>query len=361
MKRIVGIVVALIVIAAAVAVVKHKKDSLAHLPPPPAPPLAVNAATVRPGAVGSQIATVALIEAETSATVAAQVGGALLDVRYREGDAVRKGQIMARIDPRVLDDAVAAARARVAAAHEDLAKQRAIFARDKVLFDNQAVSAQALDVSKAQLAAVNAVSVAAERALASARTVRSYTEVAAPYSGTVTARLVEPGDLAAPGKPLYAMQAPGPVKVVSKLSQETLRHLAVGSEVTFACGGQTSAATVARIYPALDAAHLGTVETDLAAAPFGLSSGATVAASYAAAAAPGLVVPVAAILQGIDETLVVRVRDGRADPVPVTVLGQNGAAASVSGDLKAGELVVTGLPSELMALTAGTPVSPQGR
>ncbi len=77
---------------------------------------------------------------------------------------------MARIDPGVLDDAVQAAQARLAAAREDLAKQQAIFDRDQVLFDNQAIARQAFEVSKAQLEAVRAAEVTAARALASAQT-----------------------------------------------------------------------------------------------------------------------------------------------------------------------------------------------
>ncbi|MGE5235156.1 MAG: efflux RND transporter periplasmic adaptor subunit [Acidobacteriota bacterium] len=361
MKRIVVIVVALAVIVAGIAVIRHKKAALANLTPPANPAVPVRVATVREGAVGDRITTVALIQAETSATLAAQVGGALLDVRFREGDAVRKGDVMARIDARVLDDAVATAQARVSATQEDLVKQQAIFARDQVLFDNQAISKQALDGSKAQLEAVRAASVGAARALDSARTMRSYAEVTALYSGTVTARLVEPGDLATPGKPLFALQVPGPVKVISKLAQDTLGSLAVGGTVTFENGGQTLTAKVSRIYPALDLAHLGTVETDLPSAPFGLAPGATISASYQATASPGLLVPISALLAGLDQTLVVRVTKGHADPVPVTVVGNNGSEATITGALHAGDEVVTGLPSELMALTAGTALAPQRR
>ena len=56
-----------------------------------------------------------------------------------------------------------------------------------------------------------------------------------------------------------------------------------------------------------------------------------------------------------------RVKDGKAEPVRVVVAGGDGRAAAVKGDLAAGDLVVTGLPSELMALTAGTPVAPRRR
>ena len=358
-KRLLAILILVGVILAGAAVIIHKKRALAKLAPPANPPLPVATVTVKDGSVGSTVDTVALVVSETAATVSAQVSGSLLEVRFHEGDAVKKGEVMARIDPSVLDDAVHSAQARAAAAGEDLAKQQAIFDRDKILYDNQAISKQALDVSTAQLAAVKAAQVGAERALQSARTFRAYADVPAPYSGVVTARLVEPGDLAAPGKPLYTIQVPGSVKLISKLSQETLRQLKPGDAVTFAASGQSLSAKTSRIYPALDSAHLGTVETDLPQAPFGLQPGATVSASYAATPSSGLVVPAASLLQGLEETLVVRVKDGKADPVPVTVTSQSGSEAIVSGSLAPGEVVVTGLPSELMALTAGTPLAAQ--
>ena len=358
-KKVLAILIIVVVVLAGAVVIIHKKRALAHLTPPENPPVPVATATVKDGSVGSVVDTVALVVSETAATVSAQVPGSLLEVHFHEGDTVKKGELMARIDPSILDDAVHAAEARLDAAKEDLAKQQAIWDRDKVLYENQATAKQAFDISGAQLAAVRAAQVSAERALASAKTFRSYANVPAPYSGMVTARLVEPGDLASPGKPLYSLQVPGGVKLISKLSQETMAQLKVGGEVIFKAGGQAMTAKTSRIYPALDAAHLGTVETGLPSPPFGLQPGATVSARYAATPRSGLVAPSAALLQGLQETLVVRIKDGKADPVPVTVISESGTEATVSGDLKPGDVVVTGLPSELMALTAGTPVTPQ--
>jgi RND family efflux transporter MFP subunit len=295
--------------------------------------------------------------------VAAQVPGVILEMRWREGDRVTKGQGMALIDPRILDDAVQAAQARLTAAEEDYGKQKAIFARDKALLEGGAIAQQAFDISKAQLAGAEAARVAADKALESAQVIRSYASVSAPYAGVVTARLAEPGDLAFPGKPLYTIQIPGPVKLLSKLAQDQLAQLRVGGEVTFGNGAATAVGKTSRIYPALDAAHLGSVETVLPRAPFDLPPGATLSARYAAAPAQGLVVPNEALLQGIEKTLVVKVENNTARPVLVTVLrrGDDGAVvAPVAGELKAGDTVVVGLPSELMALTAGTPVAAQG-
>jgi RND family efflux transporter MFP subunit len=359
-KRIFTILIAAAIIAVLVVAVVHKKRQLAHLAPPANPPTPVNTATVREGQANNTVDTVALVQSQTVATVAAQVSGAILEVAWREGDRVTQGQVMALIDPRTLDDAVQAAEARLAAAEEDRAKQKAIFARDKALLEGGAIAQQAFDISKAQLAGAEAARVAADKAVQSARVVRSYASVSAPYAGVVTGRLAEPGDLAFPGKPLYTIQVPGPVKLISKLAQDQLAQLRVDGEVTFGSGTDAVVAKTTRIYPALDAAHLGSVETVLSHSPFDLPSGATVSVRYAAAPARGLVVPNEAVLQGVERTVVIKVEGGVARPVPVEVLRRGDAGAVVAtqtGALSVGDTVVVGLPSELMALTAGAPVT----
>ena len=358
-KRTLAIVIAVLVLGGMAAAIAARKRAIARMPPPLEAAVPVRTATAQEGQAGGSLATAALVEATTSATVAAQVPGTLLDVKVQEGDAVRKGQTLAIIDPRTLDDTVQAAEARLAAARQDLAKQQAIQERDAALFKAGAISRQAFDISGAQLAAVKAGEVGAERALASVRTQRGYAAVPAPYTGVITQKLVNPGDLATPGRPLFAMEVPGPVKLISKLSQDSLATLTAGQEVVFRSGHQALTLKTSRLHPALDLAHLGTVETDLQAAPFGLPAGATLQAEYRTKPVQGVVVPSSALLEGLDLTLVVKVVDGKAAPVPVTVLLRGESMAAVTG-ISAGDQVVLGLPSELMALTAGTRLQPVG-
>jgi membrane fusion protein, multidrug efflux system len=362
-KRVLTIVSAVVIVVVLAVAVVHRKRQLAHLAPPATPPTPVNTATVHDGEASTSVETVALVQSETAATMAAQVAGVILEMRWREGDRVTKGQVMALVDPRTLDDALQAAEARLVAAEEDYGTQKAIFDRDAVLLKGGAIAQQAFDISKAQLAGAEAARVAAEKAVQSAKVVRSYASVAAPYAGMVTARLAEPGDLAFPGKPLYTIQVPGPVKLISKLAQDQVAQLQAGDTVTFGSGALTVVAKTTRIYPALDAAHLGSVETVLPRSPFGLPPGATLNARYAAALTRGLIVPDEALLQGIEQTLVVKVERGMARPVAVEVLRRGDASAVLApntGALSLGDTVVVGLPSELMALTAGTRIAPQG-
>ncbi len=361
-RRVIAPGVTVVVVAFLAVTVAHKKHELAHLPSPANPPIPVRTAPVRDGQANASVETVALLQSETAATVSAQVPGAIVQMRWHEGDGVSRGEMMALIDPRTLDDAVETAQARLAAAEEEYGKQKAIFARDKALLEGGAIAEQAFDISKAQLAGAEAARIAAEKGLQSAQVVRSYATVSAPYSGVVTARLAEPGDLAFPGKALYAIQAPGRVKLLSKLAQNQLARLRVGDEVTFRSGSATVEGKISRIYPALDASHLGSVETVLPDAPFDLPSGATMSARYAATPARGLIVPNDALLEGSEATLVVKVEGSTARPVAVTILRQGDAGAVVQprdDELEAGDTVVVGLPSELMALTAGTRITAQ--
>lgn len=338
--------------------IARRKLQLRHLPAPGRAALPVRTARILDGSVAHGLDTVALIQSDHTATVCAQVPSAVLEVRVREGDRIRQGQVLATLDARTLEDALQAALARAQAARQDLAKQQAIFDRDKVLFGAGAVSKQAYEISEAQLEAARAAQVASERAAMSARTNRGYARVTAPFAGLVRARLVEPGDLATPGKPLLSIQGFGSVRLLSKVSQDDLQHLRTGGEVVFSNGQASVPARISRVYPAMDASRLGSVETDLQQTPFGLMPGATVHARYQATPARGLVVPAAALLQGLSETLVIRLRGGVADPVPVTVLGRSERVATVSGPVAAGEVVVVALPSELMALTKGTALDP---
>jgi len=360
-KRTLGLWVTVGVIVLGGGLIARRKLQLQHLEAPGAEVQSVRTVHIQDGTVARGLETVALIQSDLSATLSAQIPGLVLEVRVREGDRVQKGQVLALIDARTLEDASQTAQARAQAARQDLAKQQAIFDRDKVLFEGGAVSKQALEISAAQLEAVKAGQIAADRATQSARTTLGYAHVVAPFSGLVRSRMVEPGDLATPGKPLFAIQGPGQVRLISKVSQDDLPRLQVGGEATFSNGAETVQAKITRIFPAMDSSRLGSVETALNASPFGLMPGATVHARYQASSVKGLVVPTGTLLQGLSETLVIRVREGKADPVPVTVLSRGDQQATISGSLAAGDEVVVALPSELMALTKGIPLRPVER
>ncbi len=132
-KKVLAVLIVFVVVAAMALVLIHRKHQLANMAPPANPPVPVATSEVKQGEASDGVATVALIQSETAATAAAQLPGAILEMRFHEGDTVKKGQIMAAIDPRKLRGRRAIGAGAPGAAEEDYAKQKAIFERDKAL------------------------------------------------------------------------------------------------------------------------------------------------------------------------------------------------------------------------------------
>lgn len=359
-KRTLAIIITVIVVILVAVVIVKKKRAIKNLQPPSISAVSVNTAKAREGSLEANIETIALIKADISATVSSQVSGNVIKAFFNEGDAVKMGQTMAVIDPSLYNDALESAKARFEAATKDFSKQEAIYKRDRVLYENGAISKQALEISEAQFESARANYIFSEKSMNSAKTMRNYCEVKAPYSGVVTARLVEPGDLAAPGKPLYTIEIPGKVRLISKLSQDTLNRLKVGGRVVFYSNGKTLEAKITRIYPSLDSIHLGTVETELMEPPFGLPTGATLKAVYSASRQNGIIVPLNAVLKAVDGDFVLKIKEGKSFPVRVEIIAEGDDETVVKGDINPGDDVIVGMQSELISLSAGSDVVPAG-
>ena len=364
-------VVVLVLLVVGLGVVRarrvREKDDAPTIQPAP---VVVQTAAVRSGQVQDGRRFLGDVVAGEEAPLAARILSQVLAVDVREGDAVRKGQRLIQLDAREFDDAVASTEAAVAAATEGVAAaesgyaaQRDATRRDKVLVDAKAISLEAWERStaseaaaKARLEAARAQLTAARRAADSAATRRGYAVIQAPFAGVVSARHVDPGDLAAPGKPLLTLVRTAGLRVRVKVTPETLAEVAVGRPVRLETPAGAEPVAVARVFPAMDASHLGTFEADLPPSGFGLLAGSTVPVEVPLQAAEGLVVPVRALLEGGGETVVFTVSAGAAHVVPVRVTGRSADDAVVTGALHAGDRVVVGLPSRLMQLAEGTPV-----
>lgn len=200
------------------------------------------------------------------------------------------------------------------------------------------------------------------RALASTaavgRTRIGYTVIRAPYDAVVTARLAEPGNLLAPGQPIYRILKPGSVKVVVNVPQESLALVGIGTPATLSAHGQETRAAVSRVFPALTGGRLGTVEIDLQRAPFGLKSGATLEVALQAQSRRGLVVPVTSLLESDRGQFVYAVSNGAVKCQPVHVEVRGSQEAVVSGGIQPGDQVVVAQSSQLMALHDGQKVQP---
>jgi RND family efflux transporter MFP subunit len=208
--------------------------ALAAAAPSPAPARADAAAPVkvraaRTGAPGGGALVPASVQAAKQATVATRIAAQVREVHVREGQRVRAGD-------RLVSLAGEDVRGGLAAAESGLAAAAAHERRIRALLAERAATAAELDQAVAQRAQ-------AEAAVAGARASLAYTELRAPFAGTVQARRVDPGDLVGPGQPLVVLEGDG-LELVASLAEQEARGLAVGAELGFEAGDVHGTAVV---------------------------------------------------------------------------------------------------------------------
>lgn len=188
-----------------------------------AAPLATT--VVRYAQVDQTYAAEATVEAVRQSTVSAQIAGRIVDVRFDAGDYVEKGQVLVRIDEREVAQAVAGRQAEVASARATLENARANYERTRQLYTQKFVSQAALDKAQAEYRAAQAQAAANVAGAGQAQTLRSYTNIVAPYSGVVSERHVQLGEMASPGMPLMTGFDPRDLRVVASIPQYKLAQI----------------------------------------------------------------------------------------------------------------------------------------
>ena len=134
-------------------------------------------------------------EASQAVEIRPRVSGALESIHFRDGDIVRKGQLLFTIDPRPFAASLAEARARVASAATALSLARSELARANRLVADQAVSAEEVDSLKAAAQSAEAALAAARAQVQARRLDVEFTQVRAPISGRVSDRRIDIGNL----------------------------------------------------------------------------------------------------------------------------------------------------------------------
>ena len=221
------------------------------------------------------------VQARESAVVSAQVMGHIQQVLVREGDSVRAGQTLVILDDAAIRASVEQAQAGVmaaqsaqAAAQANAALAASTLARYKQLDAQKSVSPQELDevsrrseAAAANLEAVRAQTDAARAQETGARTMQSYARLVAPFAGTVTARMADPGTMATPGVPLLKIDQAGTLQLDASVDESAISAIHRGMKVPVSIDSASSASLtgiVTEIVPAADpSSHSFLVKIDL--------------------------------------------------------------------------------------------------
>ena len=285
----------------------------------------------------------------TSVDLRAQATSTISKVHFNDGQFVKAGQLLFTLDSRTDEANLAKAKAQLAKDNAGLADARRQYERAKQLFSQNFISQGAVDTSLAQVESLTATVAADQAAIDAVKVSLSYNRIVAPVSGRAGVINVSAGSAVIINvTPLVTITQLDPIAVAFSIPQRNLSDALSalkggGSEVTatLADNGGTFTGHLQFVDNQIDASA-GTVK---AKAVFAnkegkLWPGAFVNVSQTVTVLKDAVVlPQAAIVQGVRGSIVYVVQDGKATLKPVKVVYAEAGDAAVTG-IKPGELVV---------------------
>ncbi|BCS34288.1 nodulation protein NolF [Luteitalea sp. TBR-22] len=293
------------------------------------------------------------------ATVRAEVGGSVLSVSAEQGQAVRRGQVLARIEARTAGEAVTSAESSVRSQEQALELAKRELARAEKLVSAGAVAERAVEAARNEVVRLESEVAGARSRLLNAREALGDATVTAPISGVVAERPVNAGDVVAPGTALYTIVDPTSIQLEASVPSESLAAVRVGAQVTFQVRGYPDQAFTGRIERVSPTADPTTRQVPIWVTVDN-RSGRLVAGLFADGRVTqeerrGLVLPLSVIADPETQPSVLRIRGGKVEKVSVRlglVDAQNERAEVVEG-LADGDVLLTGVAQ---GVTPGTQV-----
>jgi RND family efflux transporter MFP subunit len=299
------------------------------------------------------------LRAEREATVRAELGGSMVEVTVEEGQPVRKGALLGRIEAATLEDVRRSAASAMTSAENQLAVARREAERTEQLVAAGALAARDLDLARSNVTAAEAQLADARSRLVTAQKQLGDAVLRAPINGIVSDRAVNTGDVVSPGTALVTIIDPSSMRLEAAVPSEELAALRVGAAVQFSVRGyeQPFTGRIERISPQADPV---TRQVPIFVA-IPNTGGRLVAGLFAegrvvSSSATGLIVPENAVNTSEGTPWVLRVADGKTEKVEVKI-GLHDLRTErveiVSG-VNEGDILLRGAAQ---GITPGTPVS----
>lgn len=321
---------------------------------------------------------VGTLRARTEAQVSSRIMAQVKEIHVAEGDQVfgpevpgHEGTVLAVLEDADIQaklrqavsqvagvqKAVEAAKAQAESAKANRERAQLEFRRTDSLRRDQAATGQQWEAARAQkdmaeaqfqaaahdISRLQAQKVQAEAAVAEARSFLDYSVIRAPFSGKVLKKMVNVGDMAAPGQPLFFLDSPSHPELHADLSESLLPHLREGMElqVRIDAIGRTVSGTLREIVPKSDPATR-TVRIKIEIQPeSGLVNGLFARVRIPYGFYEGLVVPTSAVRRvGQLQMVAVVGKDGQSMRRFVTLGQSDPSITEVLSGLDAGEEVI---------------------
>lgn len=299
------------------------------------------------------------LAAEKTASIRAEIGGPVVAVLIEPGQRVSKGTALARIDESAVREAWLGARSGVTQA--TMAADNAVrdLSRAEKLLAAGAIAENALEGARRGNLGAQAQLEDAKARLASAQRNLDNTVVKSPYDGVVSEKQVNPGDVVAPGAPLFTVVDPSTMRLEGAVPADQLAQVRMGAPVIFSITGypgKSYTGAITNIYPSADPqTRQVRVYVRIPNAAQGLVAGLYATGRVASVTRNGLTAPLTAVDQRGITPFVVRLKGGKTERVSVTigVRDETTERMELTSGVAAGDTLLIGAAQ---GITSGTPV-----
>jgi RND family efflux transporter MFP subunit len=197
---------------------------------------------------------------DRSVTLAAKVVGRVTAVNAEEGDRIDAGDVLVDIGDAELRANLAAAQARLRMEELNWAHQEKLADRVRSLREQGTVSAENLDDANFKAEAGEQMVASAKAEVARARAMLDETKIRAPFSGVIIRKVVEAGDVTAPGEPLLILEDHGTLKFRTSVKEQDVARIDNGQTVRVTIDALDDLALEATVTTIIPSGNLSTHE-----------------------------------------------------------------------------------------------------
>ena len=306
--------------------------------------LNVNAKVIKPQSLTDEFTTTGVLLPDEEVDLSFETSGKIVEINFEEGTAVKKGQLLAKVNDRQLQAQLQRLISQLKLAEDRVFRQDALLKRD-------AVSKEAYEQVKTDLATLNAD-------IEIIKTNIELTELRAPFDGIIGLRQVSVGTYASPTTVVAKLTKIAPLKVEFSVPERYAKQIKKGTNLNFELEGKLSSFP-AKVY-ATESRIDQSTRTLTVRALYANSNGAILPGRYASIQLKkeeipnAIAIPSESIVPEMGKDKVFLYKSGKAEPVEITAGIRTEAEVQVIKGLQMGDTIIT---SGTLQLRTGLPVT----
>ena len=307
------------------------------------PPAQVVVSSVTSGIIAPEAEFIGTVFYQEVSDVAAEVNGKIEEVFFEEGDRIKKGKPLVRLDSELLKKTIESTRASYEQVLADLESSRIDMRRVEKLYREGLVAEQVFDEIRFRVKGLEKKAESLKTQIEGLEVELRKKVIFAPFGGVVIKKQTDRGEWLEPGGKVATIARDDVVDVIVNVSEDVMRFVRPGLDAKVTAGGKDITGKVSAIVPR------GDIQTRTFPVKVRVKNGISLIEGMEARVSlpagekiKGLIVPRDAVINRFGDNIVFTVSDSKAKMVKVKVLSYMGLSAGVEADeLKEGMKVVT--------------------